>query len=161
MSRRAAPPAGGRGPSVGAGALFGLGIAGFVDETVFHQLLHWHHFWDGGSVGAGLVSDGLFHAASWICLVAGLFWFADQRRRGTLGMRNWTAGILLGAGAFQLYDGLIQHLLFRLHQIRYGVNLLPYNLTWNVLAGILLVIGGVLLRHSGSVAVPPDVPERR
>jgi uncharacterized membrane protein len=27
-----------------AGAAIGVGVAAFVDETVFHQLLHWHHF---------------------------------------------------------------------------------------------------------------------
>ena len=150
MSGTRAVPRDRRGAAVGAGALFGVGIAGFVDETVFHQLLHWHHFWDGGSADAGLVSDGLFHAASWICLVAGLFWFADQRRRAPIVMRDWAAGILLGAGGFQLYDGLVQHLIFHLHQIRYGVNVLPYNVAWNVLAGVLLVIGGILLRRRSS-----------
>jgi uncharacterized membrane protein len=27
-----------------AGILLGLGTVAFVDEVVFHQLLHWHHF---------------------------------------------------------------------------------------------------------------------
>ena len=48
-----------------SGALFGVGFAAFVDETVFHQLLHWHHFYDGSTSDAGLVSDGLFHAFGW------------------------------------------------------------------------------------------------
>jgi uncharacterized membrane protein len=125
--------------------LVGLGIAGFLDETVFHQLLHWHHFWDGGSAGAGLVSDGLFHAGSWIALVAGLFWYADLRRRRTDSTRGWIAGMLLGAGAFQLYDGLIQHKLFHLHQIRYHVRIWPYDVTWNIIAALLLLVGALLL----------------
>lgn len=62
-------------------------------------------------------------------------------------MRDWPAGILLGAGGFQLYDGLVQHLIFHLHQIRYGVDTLPYNLIWNVLAGMMVIIGGLLLRR--------------
>jgi uncharacterized membrane protein len=134
--------------STWSGVLAGVGTAGFVDETVFHQLLHWHHFWDGGSAAAGLVSDGLFHAGSWICLVAGLFWFADLRRRELLDLRAWISGILLGAGAFQLYDGLIQHKLFHLHQIRYHVTIWPYDLVWNVVAVVLLVAGAVQLRRA-------------
>src|SRR4051794_38186472 len=35
--------------SLWSGVLVGLGVAGFVDETVFHQLLHWHHFYDRGT----------------------------------------------------------------------------------------------------------------
>jgi len=60
----------------------GIGVAGFIDETVFHQLLHWHHFYDKSTPSWGLISDGLFHAASWFCMIAGLFVFADLRRRG-------------------------------------------------------------------------------
>ena len=44
--------------SVWSGVLIGVGIAAFVDETVFHQLLHWHHFYDKSTPSVGLVSDG-------------------------------------------------------------------------------------------------------
>ena len=33
------------GPAIGTGVLLGIGIAGFVDESVFHQLLQWHNFY--------------------------------------------------------------------------------------------------------------------
>jgi uncharacterized membrane protein len=46
---------------------------------------------------------------------------------------------LVGAGSFQLYDGLVQHKLLGLHQIRYGVDLTVYDLLGNVSAGVLLV----------------------
>ena len=127
--------------------LVGVGVAAFLDETVFHQLLHWHHFYDRSTSDAGLVSDGLFHAFGWFAVVAGLFWFAALQRRRELVRRRWVAGLLLGAGGFQLYDGLVQHKLFRLHQIRYDVGLLPYDLTWNLVAAVLVVVGVLLLRR--------------
>lgn len=43
-----------------SGILFGLGLAAFIDETIFHQLLHWHHFYDKSTTEIGLISDGLF-----------------------------------------------------------------------------------------------------
>ncbi len=151
-----------RGKSAAAGALLGVGLAGFVDETVFHQLLHWHHFWDGGSQSAGLVSDGIFHAVSTICLVGALFWFADLRRRDAAGLQAWAAGIFLGAGGFQLYDGLVQHKVFHLHQIRYHVTIWPYDVVWNVLAVVMLVAGWVLLRRTRPATAPggPDSTRR-
>src|SRR4051812_35042719 len=88
-----------------SGLLLGVGVAAFVDETVFHQLLHWHHFYDKSTPDVGLVSDGLFHAASWFAPVASLFLLVDPRRRGPVAMRRWWGGLLVGAGAFQLYDG--------------------------------------------------------
>jgi len=131
--------------SVLSGVLLGVGIAAFVDETVFHQLLHWHHFYDKSTPAAGLVSDGLFHAAGWFCAVGSLFLFADLRRRDALRLRHWWGGLLVGAGGFQLYDGTVQHKLLRLHQIRYHVDIAPYDWTWNVLALAMIVIGGLLL----------------
>jgi uncharacterized membrane protein len=128
-----------------AGAAIGVGVAAFVDETVFHQLLHWHHFYDRGGTAAGLVSDGLFHAFGWFAVVFGLVTVADLNRRGGLVTRAMVAGVLLGAGAFQLYDGTVQHKLMRLHQIRYDVDLVPYDWAWNIVAVLLLVAGVVLL----------------
>jgi uncharacterized membrane protein len=140
------------GRPVLAGVLFGVGVAGFVDETVFHQLLHWHHFYDRSTSEAGLVSDGLLHAGSWICTVAGLFLYADLRRRGLRRTRPVWAGALLGFGAFQVYDGLVQHKLLDLHQIRYGVELLPYDAAWLAVGSAAIVAGLVLLRSSRSPA---------
>jgi uncharacterized membrane protein len=124
-----------------SGFLLGVGIAAFLDEAVFHQLLHWHHFYDRSTPAAGLVSDGLFHAFGWFATVAALFLLADVRRRNAWWPRQWWAGLLLGAGGFQLYDGTIQHKILRLHQIRYGVDLRPYDWTWNLIAAALLLAG--------------------
>jgi uncharacterized membrane protein len=124
-----------------AGLLFGVGVVAFLDEVVFHQLLHWHKFYDGSTTGVGLVSDGLFHAFSWGATVASLFLVGALRRDRALHLRRLVGGVLTGAGAFQLYDGLVQHKVFGLHQIRYEVDLLPYDLTWNILAAVLLVVG--------------------
>ena len=134
--------------SVWSGVLIGVGIAAFVDETVFHQLLHWHHFYDESTPSVGLVSDGLFHAFGWFAVVIGLVMMADLRRRAGLVSRGLLGGVLLGAGFFQLYDGTVQHKLMGLHQIRYHVNLAPYDWTWNVLATFLLVVGAFLVRSA-------------
>ncbi|SDT18912.1 Uncharacterized membrane protein [Friedmanniella luteola] len=141
-----------RAASWWSGALVGVGVAAFVDETVFHQLLHWHHFYDRSTPEAGLVSDGLFHAFGWFAVVAGLFWFAALRRRAELVTARWVGGLLVGAGAFQLYDGTVQHKLLGLHQIRYDVDLAPYDLAWDVVAVALVVAGVVVGRRDRRAA---------
>jgi uncharacterized membrane protein len=136
--------------SMWSGALVGVGVAAFVDETVFHQLLHWHHFYDKSTPDVGLVSDGIFHAVGWFAVVGGLFLLADLRRRGTLWGMRWWAALLFGMGGFQLYDGTIQHKLLGLHQIRYNVTIWPYDLVWNLLAMIAIGVAIVLLLRSAS-----------
>ena len=68
--------------SIWSGVLAGVGLVAFIDETVFHQLLHWHHFYDKSTLAVGLVSDGLFHGGGFIAMVAGLFLLVDAHRRG-------------------------------------------------------------------------------
>jgi uncharacterized membrane protein len=132
---------------VWSGVLIGIGIAAFIDETVFHQLLHWHHFYDKSTPTVGLVSDGLFHAFGWFALVIGLVMVIDLVRRTGLSRRGLTGGILLGAGGFQLYDGTVQHKILRLHQIRYHVDIAPYDWAWNIIALFILVAAVWLLRN--------------
>ena len=138
-----------------SGILFGIGLVAFVDEAVFHQLLHWHHFYDRSTTDVGLVSDGLFHALSWGATIGGLFWLADLRRRQAFWQRRWWGGVLLGAGAFQLYDGTVQHKLLGLHEIRYVPDLFVYDVVWNCVA-VALVLAGIVLtvrtRRSSIVA---------
>lgn len=150
----------GRQPNLISGLLFGVGAAAFIDETVFHQLLHWHHFYDRSTTTAGLVSDGLFHGFSWFATVASLFLLADLRRRQSFHVSRWLAGVLTGAGAFQLYDGIVQHKLFRLHQIRYDTDLRFYDVTWNVVAVLLLIIGIVLMSRTSTTDVPTQQSSR-
>ncbi len=141
--------------NVWSGVLFGIGAIAFIDEAVFHQLLHWHHFYDLATTEVGLVSDGLFHAFSWFATIAGLFLLADLRRRRVLHWPRWIGGVLVGAGIFQLYDGTVHHILLRIHQIRYVENVLPYDLVWNVVALAMIVAGAVILyrtRSAGAAA---------
>jgi uncharacterized membrane protein len=152
MSVPTAAQTGRTGRTLLAGLLLGLGTVAFVDEAVFHQLLHWHHFYDRSTPEVGLVSDGLFHAFSWFATVASLFLVADLRRERAFWGRRFAAGWLVGAGFFQLYDGLVQHKLLGLHQIRYGVDLVPYDTTWNVVAAALLVAGVALTVVTGRTA---------
>ncbi|WP_300578664.1 DUF2243 domain-containing protein [Phenylobacterium sp.] len=132
-----------------AAALLGIGAMAAVDEVVFHQLLAWHHFFDWSTPAFGLFSDGLLHAAELIIFALGFFMILDIRGRQALAPRSAWAGFLLGAGGFQIFDGIIDHKVLRLHQIRYGVdNLLIYDVVWNAAGVILIALGLLLARRS-------------
>jgi uncharacterized membrane protein len=118
-----------------------------VDEIVFHQVLAWHHFFDRSTPAIGLLSDGLLHSAEIVVLVAGAFALADLIRRRALAPVSAWGGFFLGAGGFQLFDGIVDHKLLRLHQVRYGVDLLPYDVAWNAAGVVLLLVGVVLARR--------------
>ena len=131
--------------------LVGVGVAGTLDEVVLHQLLGWHHFYDRSTPSVGLLSDGLFHLASTLALVVGVLGLGSLR-----GPRAWPAqsawgAVLVGAGGFNLYDGLIQHKVLKLHQVRSDApRQLPYDAVFIGLALAVLVVGlAILARERG------------
>ncbi|MFF8641085.1 DUF2243 domain-containing protein [Streptomyces sp. NPDC015345] len=130
--------------SLAVSALIGVAVMAALDEIVFHQILHWHHFYDRSTPGIGLLSDGLLHTGELLALVAGFFLFADLRRRRALSVAHAWAGFFLGLGVFQLFDGIVDHKLLRLHQVRYGVDVTPYDWAWNVTGLVLLLVGAAL-----------------
>jgi len=130
------------------GVLVGIGVAGTLDEVVLHQLLGWHHFYDRSTTSVGLLSDGLFHLFSTAILVIGVIQLVERRRTSPDPPRVALAGILLGAGGFNLYDGTIQHKLLGLHQVRANApNDLPYDLAFLAVAAVVALAGAALLRR--------------
>jgi uncharacterized membrane protein len=128
--------------------LVGIGVAGSLDQVVLHELLRWHHFYDRGSQAAGLIADGIFHLGSVVALVVGLVLLVRRWPAGRQPRRRAVAGILLGAGGFNLYDGVVQHKLLGLHQVRAGTSdNLPYDLAFIGVAAVVLLAGLLLLRQ--------------
>ena len=135
---------------LGIGFLLGVGVIGTLDGTVVHELLQWHSFYVDTTPFWRTFMDGLFHLGTAALLVvgAGLVWW--QRRSLTFPKDTAVlgAGVLMGMGAFNLYDGIVNHKLLRLHPVRLNVeNILPYDLAWNALALALLLWGWWLYRR--------------
>ena len=151
------------------GALLGIGLVGAIDEAVFHQLLQWHTLYWGTDEHGRILSDGLFHLASAAVLVWGALrvWQTPQdwlrsRREALL------AAVLIGAGGFNLYDGLVQHLLLHLHLVNEFVCPtpeannsiatcqadLPFEVAWLLVAAALLTIGIVWWRNVSQDSAP-------
>src|SRR4051795_4946597 len=63
-------------PSKTSGLLYGLGLGGFVDGILLHEVLQWHHMVSSEyptNTVAGLevntLADGLFHIATWFLVL--------------------------------------------------------------------------------------------
>jgi uncharacterized membrane protein len=76
---------------VSAGILFGLGLGGFFDGIVLHQILQWHHMLTSAGYPADSVEnlqintlwDGLFHASTYIFTAVGLWVLWRYSRKKT------------------------------------------------------------------------------
>ena len=160
----ATPPKSLRGP----GIVLGVGLGGFVDGIVAHQILQWHHMLtstDTDNIGLDFYPattvhglrmntlwDGLFHTFTWLMVLTGLAWLYSrvQHSRG----RVWSSRVLwgwvlVGWGVFNLVEGVIDHHLLGIHHVRTGPNQLAWDLGFLALGG-LLVVGGWLLQRDGT-----------
>ncbi len=132
------------------GFVLGVGLIGTLDGTVVHELFQWHRFYVHTTEFWRVFIDGLFHLGSALLLFVGALQLWRQRERLAAlqdGGAALGAGVLLGMGAFNLYDGVVQHKILRLHPVRLGIeNQLPYDLAWNAVAVLLLLVGWALWR---------------
>jgi uncharacterized membrane protein len=72
-----------------AGILFGLGLGGFFDGIIFHQILQWHHMLSNAGYPATSIDnlkvntlwDGIFHAGTYLFVVGGLIQLWKTARR--------------------------------------------------------------------------------
>ena len=105
--------------------MLGLGLGGFVDGILFHQLLQWHHMVTSAGFPATSLSnlefntllDGLFHAGTWVLTLGGLFLVWIGAQRGRWGFRPLIGALLMGFGVFNLFEGTLNHLVLRIHHV--------------------------------------------
>ncbi len=147
-----------------AGVLFGLGLGGFFDGIVLHQLLQWHHMlsqWYPPTTVENLrintLWDGIFHSTTYLFVVVALylFWRAARTRRLYGSARLLVGTVLIGFGAFNVVEGLVDHHLLKIHHVN---ELVPPTqwLAWDLgfLAwGVVMLIGGWWLKRSGKAAL--------
>lgn len=151
------------GAVIAAGALLGLGLGGFLDGIVLHQILQWHNMLSSVVVPTDLVAmkynmvwDGLFHAFTWIMTAVGLalLWWAGQRPNVPWSTRTFVGSLALGWGLFNLVEGLIDHHVLGIHHVHPGANQLAWDLGF-LMFGAALVIGGWGLIRAGRKDATP------
>lgn len=143
---------------ISAGILFGLGLGGFFDGIVLHQLLQWHHMVSGWhppddlrSLELNTLWDGIFHGATYLFVAAGLvvLWRAAHRAHLYWSNRLLAGSLLLGFGLFNLVEGVVNHHLLGVHHVN---ELVPeaerpyWDLGFLVWGAAMLVAGWLFLR---------------
>lgn len=158
-------------PSRSTGLLYGVGLGGFVDGILLHQVLQWHHMMSdvGGypvSTVAGLEAntlfDGLFHGVTWMFVLAASLATLMAWRRGRLAPTwGFHLGLLLvGWGLFNVVEGLVSHHILGLHHVRDD---LDGPLSWDLgflLFGGLLIVAGWMWHQRGLRALTVRPAER-
>ena len=150
-------------PSRASGLLYGVGLGGFVDGILLHQVLQWHHMVSHvdayptttlSGLQANVLADGLFHVLTWVFVLAGSITTVVSWRQGRLAP-SWSfhLGLMLtGWGLFNVVERLVDHQVLGVHHVRDD---LGGPLSWDIgflVFGVLLVVGGWALHKRGARA---------
>ncbi|MBW4645194.1 MAG: DUF2243 domain-containing protein [Goleter apudmare HA4340-LM2] len=144
-------------PLIAAGIFLGAGLGGFVDGILLHQILQWHHMLSNvrslttvSNIDLNMLWDGLFHALDWVLTVVGvaLLWWSGGRNDVPWSSQTFFGSVLIGAGLFNLVEGLIDHQILGIHHVKPGPNQLVWDLGFLLLGAFLVVFGWIMLQNS-------------
>jgi uncharacterized membrane protein len=143
-------------PLLSAGLALGIGMGGFVDGIVFHQILQLHSMLSAripntDFIGAkvNMVWDGFFHAGVWTITSVGilLLWRAGRAHAANLSGRLLAGALLMGWGLFNLVEGLVDHHLLQLHHVYEPMGLSFWDYLFLMWGAVMLVGGRIVARQ--------------
>jgi uncharacterized membrane protein len=157
-------------PLVRAGVVLGLGIGGFFDGIVLHQVLQWHHMISASvepttvaTLELNVLADGFFHVATYVLTIVGiaLLWGTWDDPSVPKSRRAFVGSTIIGWGLFNFVEGLVNHHILGVHHV-WPAGPGPVIL-WDAafLAwGLLFIAGGyAIVRGDESVTGAPDRTE--
>jgi len=140
-----------------AGILLGVGLGGFLDGIVLHEILGWHHMVSAAeppttvdALRTNVLADGLFHAFAWVVTLVGVFllWRAIDIAHGRPPRGLLVGGLLVGWALFNLVEGLVDHVLLGIHHVREGPDATAWDLGFLAASAVLFVVGSSVLRRA-------------
>ena len=148
-------------PLITAGAFLGIGLGGFFDGIILHQVLQWHHMLTSAgyppdsvrNLQINVMWDGLFHMSTYAFTAAGLYvlWRYSRRNHVRWSGKLLPGAMLVGFGAFNLVEGIIDHQILGIHHVNETVPREQW-IYWDIgfLAwGAAMVVGGWYLLKRG------------
>ena len=148
-------------PLLSASVTLGIGIGGFVDGIVLHQILQWHEMLSNKIPPVTLISksvnmfwDGIFHLFCLLVVIIGLVLLVRlfSRKDVIVSMKTFIGGLFVGWGVFNIVEGIIDHHILKLHNVR---EITPNIELWNFgflgLSVLLIIIGYFLIRRGTPV----------
>lgn len=137
--------------------LLGIGLGGFVDGILLHQILQWHNMLSSITPPTDLVAmkynmvwDGLFHAVTWIVTFVGVVMLFRAARRDDVvwSGRIFAGSMLFGWGLFNFVEGILDHFVLGLHHVHPGAGQLAWDLAFVGVGGVGLMLAGFLIGRS-------------
>jgi uncharacterized membrane protein len=138
-----------------SGVVLGIGLGGFADVILLHQIAQWHNMGSAvlppttmEAMSQNMRWDGLFHLLTWAVTLTGVYMLWHEVRAGQTAptARVLSGQMLFGWGTFNLVEGVIDHHVLQLHHVRDIPFHVPlYDWVFLAAGGIGFILLGVAL----------------
>lgn len=133
-----------------AALVLGIGLGGFADGIVLHQILQWHEMLSAKippvtlqAKSVNMFWDGIFHFFCLLVTLTGivLLWRVGLRKDANRSGRLLAGGLMGGWGVFNIVEGIMDHQVLKLHNVREISENIP---AWNFgFLGFSVLLAGV------------------
>ena len=143
-------------PLVSASMILGIGMGGFIDGIVLHQILQWHEMLSNKIPASDFIGksinmywDGIFHAFCFVVVFIGivLLWKLLSRENIDRSGKLFSGGLLAGWGLFNVVEGIINHHILKLHNVQeVSLHHDLGNYIFLIVSLIMMLIGYALIK---------------
>jgi uncharacterized membrane protein len=136
-----------------------MGMGGFLDGIVLHQLLQTHNMLSArrpkdsiANIEINMFWDGLFHSATWLLTAVGLAMLFRAARRSDVPWsgRTFVGSLILGWGIFHLVEGIIDHFILHIHHVIERLGFSLWDWAFVASGALFIAVGLLMIRRDGN-----------
>jgi uncharacterized membrane protein len=138
-----------------------MGLGGFVDGILFHQILQLHSMLSAlyppttlVNVEFSMIWDGIFHAFTWLMTTLGvvLLWRAAACSHEPWASRTLFGAALMGWGLFNLVEGTVDHFVLQIHHVVERLGLSVWDGVFLMSGVVFIALGVSIMRIAPATA---------
>ena len=150
-------------PLVTSGVFMGIGLGGFFDGILFHQLMQVHNMLSAkfpktsiANMEINMFWDGLFHTLTYTMTLVGLglLWKVGKRSDVPWSGKTFMGAMFLGWGLFNFVEGIIDHHILQIHHVVESHGLSAFDYAF-VASGLILIFAGWMMMRSARTDAHP------
>jgi uncharacterized membrane protein len=142
-------------PVIASGMVLGIGLGGFIDGILLHQVFQVHSMLSGKvpldsteHMRTNMTADGVFHSVMLVVTFVGIIMLFNAAKREDVrySVRAFGGAMTMGWGIFNVVEGLLDHQILGLHHVVERLGLSIWDWLFLAASVVLIVVGWLMTK---------------